>query len=146
MTKAESTLRDLDTAASKIGLQIQVARARTVGEIDAAFAAFAGERPDGRLHMQRCLADAAFASEEQMPRRCCQKLWNADHKSRFSRVKHDASDLDPITYFILLKEMILDHFTQMLLCEENRHRTSLRYCHRLHRLLFARRVRALWTR
>jgi hypothetical protein len=87
MTKAESTLRDLDTAASKIGLQIQVARARTIGEIDAAFAAFAGERPDGRLHMQRCLADAAFASEEQMPRRCCQKLWYADHKSRFSRVK-----------------------------------------------------------
>ena len=107
---------------------------------------FRGRAARRRLHMQRCLADAAFASEEQMPRRCCQKLWYADHKSRFSRVKHDASDLDPITYFILLKEMILDHFTQMLLCEENRHRTSLRYCHRLHRLLFARRVRALWTR
>jgi ABC-type uncharacterized transport system substrate-binding protein len=44
--KAESTLRDVDTAASTIGMQIQVARARTIGEIDAAFAAFAGERPD----------------------------------------------------------------------------------------------------
>ena len=44
--KAESTLRDVDTAASTIGMQIQVARARTTGEIDAAFAAFAGERPD----------------------------------------------------------------------------------------------------
>ena len=41
--KAESTLRDVDTAASTIGMQIQVARARTAGEIDAAFA---GERPD----------------------------------------------------------------------------------------------------
>jgi putative tryptophan/tyrosine transport system substrate-binding protein len=44
--KAESTLRDVDTAASTIGMQIQVARARTAGEIDAASAAFAGERPD----------------------------------------------------------------------------------------------------
>ena len=32
---------------------------------------------------------------------------------------HDASDLNPITYLILLQEVILDHFTQMLLCEEN---------------------------
>jgi ribonucleotide reductase alpha subunit len=44
---------------------------------------------------------------------------------------HDASDLDPITYFILLQEMILDHLAQMLLCEENRHCTSVLY----HRLL-----------
>src|SRR5258708_6877794 len=29
------------------------------------------------------------------------------------------------TKLILLQEMILDHFTQMLLCEENGHRTSL---------------------
>jgi putative ABC transport system substrate-binding protein len=41
-----STLRDVDQAARTIGLQIQVARARTSGEIDAAFAAFARERPD----------------------------------------------------------------------------------------------------
>ena len=27
---------------------------------------------------------------------------------------HDASDLDPVAYFILLQEMILDHFTQIL--------------------------------
>jgi hypothetical protein len=38
---------------------------------------------------------------------------------------HDASDLDPVAYFILLQEMILDHFAQMLLCEENRYRASL---------------------
>jgi putative ABC transport system substrate-binding protein len=41
-----STLRDVEQAARTIGLQIQVVRARTVGEIDAAFAAFARERPD----------------------------------------------------------------------------------------------------
>jgi hypothetical protein len=38
---------------------------------------------------------------------------------------HDASDLELITYLILLKQMILDHFAQMLLCEENRYRASL---------------------
>jgi len=43
---SEATLRDVDTAARTMGLQIQVVRARTIGEIDAAFAAFAGERPD----------------------------------------------------------------------------------------------------
>ena len=43
---SNSTLRDVDKAARTIGLQIQVARARTIGEIDAAFAAFARERPD----------------------------------------------------------------------------------------------------
>jgi putative ABC transport system substrate-binding protein len=41
-----STLRDVEQAARTIRLQIQVVRARTVGEIDAAFAAFARERPD----------------------------------------------------------------------------------------------------
>jgi putative ABC transport system substrate-binding protein len=43
---SESTLRDVDEAARTIGMQIQVARARTIGEIDAAFAAFARESPD----------------------------------------------------------------------------------------------------
>jgi putative tryptophan/tyrosine transport system substrate-binding protein len=43
---AKSTLRDLQEAASAIGLQIQVLNATTIGEIDAAFAAFARERPD----------------------------------------------------------------------------------------------------
>jgi hypothetical protein len=38
---------------------------------------------------------------------------------------HDASDLDSITYLILLQEMIFDHFTQMFFCETNRHRASL---------------------
>jgi ABC-type uncharacterized transport system substrate-binding protein len=43
---AESTLRDLETGARAIGLQIQVLNASTSREIDAAFATFARERPD----------------------------------------------------------------------------------------------------
>ena len=43
---SESTLRDVDETARAIGLQVQVARARTIGEIDAAFTAFARELPD----------------------------------------------------------------------------------------------------
>jgi putative tryptophan/tyrosine transport system substrate-binding protein len=43
---AESTLRDVQEAASAIGLQIQIFNASTIGEIDAAFANLARERPD----------------------------------------------------------------------------------------------------
>jgi putative tryptophan/tyrosine transport system substrate-binding protein len=43
---SESILREVETAARAIGLSIEVYRARTSGEIDAAFAAFARERPD----------------------------------------------------------------------------------------------------
>jgi putative tryptophan/tyrosine transport system substrate-binding protein len=43
---SETTLRDVDKAARTIGLQVQVARARTIAEIDAAFTAFAREPPD----------------------------------------------------------------------------------------------------
>jgi putative tryptophan/tyrosine transport system substrate-binding protein len=42
----ESTLREVQEAASTIGLQIQILKATTIGEIDAAFAALAKERPD----------------------------------------------------------------------------------------------------
>jgi putative tryptophan/tyrosine transport system substrate-binding protein len=42
----ESTLRDVQEAAPSIGLQIQILNATTIGEIDAAFATFARERPD----------------------------------------------------------------------------------------------------
>jgi putative tryptophan/tyrosine transport system substrate-binding protein len=41
-----TTLRDVQEAARTIGLQIQILRARTIGEIDAAFATLARERPD----------------------------------------------------------------------------------------------------
>jgi putative ABC transport system substrate-binding protein len=43
---AEPTLRDLQEAAPTIGLQIQILNATTIGEIDTAFATFAGKRPD----------------------------------------------------------------------------------------------------
>jgi putative ABC transport system substrate-binding protein len=43
---AETTLREVQEAAHTIGLQIQVLNARTIGEIDAAFATLAHERPD----------------------------------------------------------------------------------------------------
>jgi putative ABC transport system substrate-binding protein len=42
----ENTLRELKDAAPAIGLQIQVLNARTIGEIDAAFATLTHERPD----------------------------------------------------------------------------------------------------
>jgi putative ABC transport system substrate-binding protein len=43
---AETTLRDLQEAAPAIGLQIQILNATTIGEIDAAFASLAQNRPD----------------------------------------------------------------------------------------------------
>jgi len=42
----ETTLRDVQSAASAIGLQIQVLNASTSGEIERAFAALARDRPD----------------------------------------------------------------------------------------------------
>ena len=41
----EATLRDVQEAASAIGLQIQILNATTIGEIDAAFATFARQAP-----------------------------------------------------------------------------------------------------
>ena len=43
---AEAQLREVREAAPILGLQIQVLNAATIGEIDAAFAGFARERPD----------------------------------------------------------------------------------------------------
>jgi putative ABC transport system substrate-binding protein len=45
-TNTETTLRDVQSAASAMGLQIQVLKASTSGEINAAFATFVRERPD----------------------------------------------------------------------------------------------------
>jgi putative ABC transport system substrate-binding protein len=42
----ETTVRDAEVAARSMGLQIRVLNANTSGEIDAAFATFAHERPD----------------------------------------------------------------------------------------------------
>jgi putative tryptophan/tyrosine transport system substrate-binding protein len=43
---AESTVREVQKAAPTMGLQIQILNATTIGEIDAAFATLARERPD----------------------------------------------------------------------------------------------------
>jgi putative ABC transport system substrate-binding protein len=43
---AETTVRDVEAAASAIRMQIQVVKASTIGEINAAFATFVRERPD----------------------------------------------------------------------------------------------------
>jgi putative ABC transport system substrate-binding protein len=49
-TNAAATLRDMEAAAGRTrGLQIKVINASTAREIDAAFAGFAGERPDALL-------------------------------------------------------------------------------------------------
>jgi putative ABC transport system substrate-binding protein len=45
-TIAEATLRDVQEGARVIGLQVHILKASTSGEIDAAFATFASERPD----------------------------------------------------------------------------------------------------
>jgi putative ABC transport system substrate-binding protein len=45
-TNTETTLRDVEPAARSMGLQIQILKASTSPEIEAAFATFARERPD----------------------------------------------------------------------------------------------------
>jgi putative tryptophan/tyrosine transport system substrate-binding protein len=55
---AEATLREVQEAARTIGLQIQILNASTIGEIDAAFATLARERPDALF----VAADAFFTS------------------------------------------------------------------------------------
>jgi putative tryptophan/tyrosine transport system substrate-binding protein len=57
-TTTEITLRDLESAAQGIGLQIQVVRARTSREINEAFATFASERPHALFVAQ----DGLFSS------------------------------------------------------------------------------------
>jgi ABC-type uncharacterized transport system substrate-binding protein len=55
---AESTLRLVQEAAPTIGLQIQILKAATIGEIDAAFATLERERPDALF----VAGDAFFVS------------------------------------------------------------------------------------
>jgi putative tryptophan/tyrosine transport system substrate-binding protein len=69
----ENTLRDLHEAAQIIGLQIQVLKATTIGEIDNAFAMLARERadalfvgPDGFFSSRR-VQFAILAARERIP-------------------------------------------------------------------------------
>jgi putative ABC transport system substrate-binding protein len=55
----ESTTRELEKAAPTMGLQVQILPATTIGEIDAAFATFAGERPDALFVAPDALSSAA---------------------------------------------------------------------------------------
>ena len=55
---AESSLREVQEAAPTLGLQIQILNASTIGEIDAAFATLARERPDALF----VTGDAFFVS------------------------------------------------------------------------------------
>jgi putative tryptophan/tyrosine transport system substrate-binding protein len=55
---AESTVREVQEAAPTLGLEIQIIRATTIGEIDAAFATIARERSDALF----IAADAFFTS------------------------------------------------------------------------------------
>jgi hypothetical protein len=41
-------------------------------------------------------------------------------QSAAQKFLHDASDLDPISDVLLLKEMIINHLAQMIFCEESR--------------------------
>jgi putative ABC transport system substrate-binding protein len=54
----ESTTRELEKAAPSMGLQVQILPATTIGEIDAAFATLARERPDALF----VASDAFFTS------------------------------------------------------------------------------------
>ena len=70
---AEPTLREVQEAAHIIGLQIQIFNAKTVDEIDAAFATLANERPDAQFvggdafFFSRREQIATLAAHEKIP-------------------------------------------------------------------------------
>jgi putative ABC transport system substrate-binding protein len=70
---AESTLRAVQEAAPTFGLQIQVLNATTIGDIDAAFATFARERPDAlfvapdAFFLSRRMQFATLSTREKIP-------------------------------------------------------------------------------
>jgi putative tryptophan/tyrosine transport system substrate-binding protein len=69
----EFTLREAQEAASTIGLQIQILNASTIGEIDAAFATLARERPDAlfvagdAFFLDRRVQFATLAARDRIP-------------------------------------------------------------------------------
>jgi putative tryptophan/tyrosine transport system substrate-binding protein len=70
---AESTIRDVQQAAPTLGLQIQIFNAATIGEIDAAFATFARERPDAlfvapdAFFLSRAVQFATLTASDRIP-------------------------------------------------------------------------------
>jgi putative ABC transport system substrate-binding protein len=77
---AKSTLRDVQVAGPSLGLQIHILNATTIGEIDAAFATFASERPDALyvapdgLFSSRGGQFATLTARDRMP----SAYWNRD--------------------------------------------------------------------
>jgi putative ABC transport system substrate-binding protein len=72
-TPGSTELRDLQEAARTLGLQIRVVNATTIGEIDAAFAILARERPDalfvvgGAFFLSRRVQIANLAARDRIP-------------------------------------------------------------------------------
>jgi putative ABC transport system substrate-binding protein len=70
---AEAQLREVQEAAPAIGLQIQILNASTIGEIDAAFATLARERPDAlfvagdAFFLDRRVQFAILAARDRIP-------------------------------------------------------------------------------
>src|SRR5262249_29932919 len=70
---AEAQLREVQEAAPAIGLQIQILNASTIGEIDAAFAALARERPDAlfvggdAFFLERRVQLATLTARDRIP-------------------------------------------------------------------------------
>ena len=72
-TTAEATINDVTEAARALGLQVQVVKAATANEINAAFAALAGERPDAvfiatdAFFISRRVQIANLAARDRVP-------------------------------------------------------------------------------
>ena len=72
-SSAETTLRDMHDAALAMGLQVRIFDASTIGEIDAAFATFARERPDALfvapdgLFASRAVQLATLTARDRIP-------------------------------------------------------------------------------
>ena len=73
LATAETNLKDVEAAARAIGLQIQVLRASTSRELDAAFATFLRERPDALFvapdgfFISRAVQFATLTARDKIP-------------------------------------------------------------------------------
>jgi putative tryptophan/tyrosine transport system substrate-binding protein len=85
VTVAETTSRDVQEAARAIGLQIQVLKASTSGEIDAAFATLARERPDALF-----VAPDGFFNSRRV------QLSNLGHATGFRRLIRHVNMSQPV--------------------------------------------------
>jgi putative ABC transport system substrate-binding protein len=95
-TSAEAALPAVQEAARAIGLQIQVVKASTAREIDAAFAAFESERPDALLigpdgfFNSRRVQFATLAAHHRIPAAYA----NRDHVKAGGLMSYGTDDVD----------------------------------------------------